>query len=231
MANEWVERHQGYEVDRPLSHRLRVVQDRLREALDTCPLGPARILSLCAGDGRDLLGVLSTPPRAQEVRARLIERTPELVAAGRERAFRDGLSTVEFVQADASSTDAYLGAVPAETVLVCGIFGNISDRDDRCTVDHLPELSAENGTVIWTRGRFEPDLTPAIREWFVEAGYRERSFVTIPGTTMSVGTHRLEVPPRPLRRERKPFTFLSKDERPSTRAGSPTNSPARALRP
>jgi hypothetical protein len=226
MTSEWVEWHRGYEEGRPLTQRLRVVQDRIREALDDHPSGPIRILSLCAGDGRDLIGVLEGHPRAGAVRGRLVEQTPELVDAGRERAARDGLTGLEFVQGDASTTDACNGAVPADIVLACGIFGNISDEDVRCTIDHLPELCAEAATVIWTRGRFAPDLTPTVRRWFAEAGFSERSFVAIPDSAMSVGSHRLAVPPRPVPPGTRLFTFLPKSERPSQRPGARGTAPA-----
>lgn len=215
MPSEWVDWHRAYEGDHPHTRRLRVVQERIREALDRSAPGEIRILSLCAGDGRDLLGVLPDHPRRNDVRARLVDLTPELVAAGREEIARQGLTQVEFTLADAGTTTAFAGAVPAEIVLVCGVFGNITDADIRNTVDHLPELCAPGATVIWTRGRFEPDLTPTVREWFREDGFEELSFFTIPGTTASVGAHRLSVSPRPLRPGVRLFSFLPKEERPS----------------
>jgi hypothetical protein len=218
MTDEWLEWHRGYEEGKPQALRLHVVQDRIREALDSRPPGPIRILSVCAGDGRDLLGVLTGHPRAHDVRARLVDLTPELVTAGRARASREGLTGVEWTQGDASNTTAYLGAVPADLVLVCGVFGNICDEDVRGTIQHLPELCARDATVIWTRGRFEPDLTPAIRTWFQEAGFTELSFVAIPDTTGSVGAHRLATDGRPFRPDVRLFTFLPYGERPSTLA-------------
>jgi Putative methyltransferase len=218
MTNEWLEWHRGYEEGKPQALRLRVVQDRIREVLDSRPPGPIRIVSLCAGDGRDLLGVLAGHPRARDVRARLVELTSELVEAGRERASREGLSGVEWKQGDASNTSAYAGVVPADLVLVCGVFGNISDQDVRETIHHIPELCARGATVIWTRGRFEPDLTPTIRNWFNETGFTEISFVTIPGTTASVGAHRLSSDGMPYRADVRLFTFLPYDRRPSTLA-------------
>jgi hypothetical protein len=218
MASEWLEWHRGYDGDQPLAQRLRVVQERIREALDSRSPGVIRVISMCAGDGRDLLGVLSTHPRASDVQARLVEISPELVQAGRKQASHGGPREVKFRLGDASTMSAYAGAVPADLMLVCGVFGNITDSDIRGVIDHLPELCARDATVIWTRGTFEPDLTPTIRQWFAEAGFRELSFVTIPGTTMSVGAHRLAVPPRPFRRDVQLFTFLPYEERPSTLA-------------
>ena len=229
VTSEWVEWHAGYGRDQPNARRLKVVQSRIAEVLDRAPPGPVRVLSLCAGDGRDLLGVLATHPRAKEIEARLIELEPQLVASGRESVARLGLRGIVFVKDDASNTRSYVGAVPADLVLACGIFGNIMDEDVKRTIDHLPELCAGGAVVIWTRGRFEPDLTPAIRGWFQAAGFEELSFVPIPDTTASVGAHRLARDPVPFRDNEQLFTFLPRELRPSTR---PSGQPAlRKFRP
>ena len=93
---------------------------------------------------------------------------------------------------------------------------NITDADVETTVRHLPELCAPGATVIWTRGRFQPDLTPAIREWFGDAGFTEIDFIAIPGSTGSVGIHRLAGASRVFQPGVRLFTFLEKEERPST---------------
>src|SRR5487761_1456929 len=110
-----------------------------------------------------------------------------------------GASGVGLVLADASMTTAYEGAVPAAIALVCGVFGNVKDEDVRNTIRHLPELCCAQATVIWTRGRFEADLTPSIRAWFLEEGVIEVDFAAIPETTAGVGGHQLTGPPRPFR--------------------------------
>lgn len=84
------------------------------------------------------------------------------------------------LQADAGITDACAGAVPAQIVVACGIFGNVSDGDIQATVAALPSLCAPAALVLWTRHRSPPDLTPAIRSWFGEAGFREEAFDTQP---------------------------------------------------
>lgn len=60
-----------------LSARLRLVRAQLSDALDHAPAGPVRLLSLCAGQGRDVIGVLSAHPRRDDVSAVLIEADPE----------------------------------------------------------------------------------------------------------------------------------------------------------
>jgi hypothetical protein len=214
--SEWVRWHRGYAPDSPLSLRLRVVQDLIRGALDSAPPGPIQAISMCAGDGRDLLGVLPGHARERDVRARLVELDPELAARARART-SEMMSSVEVVNADASTTSAYAGAVPAGLVLVCGVFGNISDDDIRATVTELPTLCAPGATVIWTRGTFAPDLTPTIRRWFGHAGFTELRFTAIPGTTVGVGAHVLKAEPRPYEPDVRLFTFLPRAERPSQR--------------
>ena len=125
---------------------------------------------------------------------------------------------VDVVTGDASITSAYAGAVPADIVLVCGVFGNVSDDDVNRTVTYLPSLCAPNAPVIWTRGTFEPDLTATIRVWFMEAGFTELDFVAIPDTTLGVGANRLTAPARAFEPGIRLFTFLPRGERPSVRS-------------
>ncbi|GGL09868.1 hypothetical protein GCM10012284_50750 [Mangrovihabitans endophyticus] len=54
------------------------------------------------------------------------------------------------------------------------MLGNISDPDVRATIDAAARLSAPGATVVWTRTRREPDLTPAVRGWFRDAGFADR---------------------------------------------------------
>jgi hypothetical protein len=214
--SEWVDWHEGYVADSPLSKRLGVVQRLIREALDRCAPGPIRVISLCAGDGRDLLGVLPEHPRGVDVDATLVELDPELAERARSRAAHISAS-IEVITGDASSTSSFAGAVPADIVLACGIFGNVSDDDIHNTVAHLPSLCAPRATVIWTRGTFAPDLTPTIRGWFVQAGFSELEFIAIEGTTVGVGADQLAIAPPPFALGVRLFTFLSSAERPSHR--------------
>ena len=219
---EWVDWHEGYAPGTPLSRRLAVVQGLIRTALDRSRPGPIRVISMCAGDGRDLLGAIADHPRRSDVRARLVELDRELASRARARAGAAS-PAVEVVTGDASMTSAYVGAVPADVVLVCGVFGNIIDRDIHHTVDHLPSLCAPNATVIWTRGTFSPDLTPTIRVWFMEAGFTEIDFAAIPGTTAGVGANLLISPPRAFDPAVRLFTFLPRADRPSVRSGAASN--------
>jgi len=65
--------------------------------------------------------------------------------------------------------------------------------------------------VIWTRGRTEPDLTPAIRRWFAERGFVELGFDGEPGS-FGVGVHLLVVDPEPFDPDVTLFTFIDFEE-------------------
>jgi hypothetical protein len=74
----------------------------------------------------------------------------------------------------------------------------------------LPSLCAPGALVLWTRHRGAPDLTPAIRSWFGEAGFREEAFDVSPDGFMSVGAHRLAGEPAALMPGQRLFTFVAR---------------------
>ena len=173
---DWVGWHARYDdPDSTQSRRLVVVRRRVGEALDG--LGPqARALSLCAGDGRDLLPELAARPRlAPDVL--LVERDGTLAGRARSAAAALGVGYVEVRAADAARPASFADVLPVDLLLLCGIFGNVPGEDIRRTVAVVPPLLAPDGIVIWTRGRVDgPDLRPAVRAWFREAGLTEIAY-------------------------------------------------------
>lgn len=206
---DWVLWHRDYDADTPLARRLATVQRRIVEVVDAAPPGPIRVISMCAGEGRDLIGGLAQHARRFDIQARLVELDPRNVAVARAAAEAAGMSSVEVMEDDAGTTNAYFGAVPAALLLVCGVFGNVADADIAASVAALPSLAAPGATAIWTRSRREPDLTAAIRGWCVDAGFREIGFDPIPDSLMSVGTFRLDRQPDPFQPGRRLFQFLA----------------------
>ena len=206
---DWQAWHSRYDdAGSYLSRRLACVQQRLRDGIEACGPGPIRILSLCAGQGRDVLGVVAGHPRADDISARLVELDGTNAAVARATAADHDLRGVEVVAGDASTTDAAVGAVPADIVLLCGIFGNITDDDIERTIAATPMLCAPGATVLWTRHRAEPDLTPSIRRWFDEAGFQELGFDAPDDVLFSVGAERLVADPAPFAVGRRLFTFV-----------------------
>ncbi len=192
-----------------LPWRLEKVRGYLRTELDR-RAGPLRVVSACAGDGRDVLGVLSGRPDAARVQVTLLEVHPGLVARARESASATA-AAVEVRETDAGNSDAYAGAVPADVLLVVGIFGNISDADIGRTVDLLPALCAPGALVIWSRGLTTQPDNDAIRARLVAVGAVEIDYAEhrIPdGGRTSVGAVRFAGPPRPLPAGEHLFTFV-----------------------
>ena len=206
-STDWVAWHRDYEdPGSALSRRLRVVQDQLRRALPMRPREPVKVVSLCAGRADDLIGVLRDYPHADLVRARLVELDPGNVDAMSASARAAGLE-LEVVQGDAAQPSFYEGFVPADVVLLCGVLGNISTPDVRSMIASLPQLCRTGATVIWTRSRRPPDLTPRVRRWFAAAGFSELAFVAPADTLFSVGAARFDGRPEPLG-TRWFFTFI-----------------------
>jgi hypothetical protein len=209
---DWHEWHDLYEDPRSwLGQRLVMVQEQVRIALDGAGPGELRAISICAGEGRDLLGVLPTHPRRADVRARLVELDERNAVAARSVAQAHGLDGVEVIVGDAALTDHYRGATPADLVLVCGVFGNMTDADVANTISHCRQLCASGGTVVWTRHRGVPDLFPQICAWFEEHGF-ERVFATDPEMRFGVGVHRFVGTPQPLAQGETMFTFVRRED-------------------
>jgi len=209
---DWYEWHLQYEdPDSHLAQRLATVQSRIRAALDEAPPGPLRAISLVAGQGRDLIPVLASHPRGADVTARLVELDPRNTAVARELANGpSSVDSVDIVTGDASLVEAYAGLVPADLVLLCGLFGNITDEDIRATISAARGLTRTGGTVIWTRGRGEPDRVDWVASVFEENDF-ERVFVSAPGPRYGVGEHRHTGPVLPLP-PGSMFTFVGRHE-------------------
>lgn len=202
QESDWLLWHEAYQKpSSALSQRLRLVQEHVGRFFDDRPDGELTVVSACAGQGHDIIGVLSHRADAARVRATLLEADARNVRAARARAREAGLSRVEVRHTDAGDLAAYEGAVPADLVLMIGVFGNVSDQDVRTTVRALPAMCRPGATVVWSRSRREPDLTGPIRTWFTESGFVEDAFHAPDETTFSVGVHRLELssPSRSLR--------------------------------
>ncbi|MBO2454995.1 class I SAM-dependent methyltransferase family protein [Actinomadura barringtoniae] len=208
MARDWRNWHRKYdEPGSSLALRLETVQQRIREALDRCPAGPVQIVSLCAGEGRDLLPVLRDHPRREDVSARLVELDSQIAAVAAVQAQNGVGGRVQVVVGDAAVTDVYEGAVPADVVMVCGIFGNLNDDAIERTIACLPQLCAPGATVLWTRFEQSPATTSAVCGWFADHAFEEVAVSTADGTRLVVGAHRFAGTPQPLQKGVRMFTF------------------------
>ena len=210
---DWPAWHRDYDDPASdLSQRRRSVQSRIAGWLDQRTDVELRVISACSGDGRDLLEVLADRPGdAARVRARLVELDEELAERARWLAAHAGLPHVDVRRGDAGRTGSYQGAVPADLVLWCGVFGNLSDEDVRRTIATTRSLAAPGATVVWTRGRFRStdgdEPADRIRGWFADEGFEELDLDAPDDATYRVGVHRLVAEPLPLGADRAIVTF------------------------
>lgn len=206
QPTDWIAWHRAYDDPASvLSRRLLVVRSMLSSALDAAPRGPVRLLSICAGDGRDVLGVLAGHPRRGEVDATLVELDPALVEAARASAGDLGIDMVRCEVGDAGLAEWYEATRPIDVLVSCGVFGNVTTGDLLRTIRAFGAVAACGGHVIWTRHRRPPDQTTAIRGWFEACGFEEVSFCEVPDSLASVGLHRRR--PQPVPEDLPPRLF------------------------
>jgi len=205
---DWVAWHERYDDPRSWLHqRLAIVQRLIVDALDRTERSPFRVISMCAGQARDLTGAVERSARRDLV-GRLVEMDPAVADGARAGLSRLGATGLEVVTADAGETSVYAGAVPADLVLACGVFGNVSNADVEATIRALPELCATGGTFIWTRQRRPPDLNVEIRRWLAELDFETIAFEAIdePRRMPGVGAAVYRGSTRPLQ-SRRLFAF------------------------
>ncbi len=145
--------------------------------------------------------------------ARLVELDPRNTTAARRLAAEAGLGNLEIVTGDAALTSQYTNMAPAYLVLVCGVFGNMTDADIERTIGYCTQLCATGGTVVWTRGRWArgaPDLVPQVCAWFEERGF-DRLWVSDPQYGQCCGAHRFTGVPAPLEEGTSMFKFTGHD--------------------
>jgi len=172
--------------------RLERVQDAITAALDAAPAGQLRAVSACSGQSRDLLPLLINHPRGRDVDAVMIELDPLNASFLHGALGSTALTTAEVVVADAGLAASYAGHVPADLLLMCGVFANIDLPDARRTIARLDELVAPGATVVWTTyGASISDVDEVLRS-FADAQFTPVSLVRDPEGSWVVAAHRFE---------------------------------------
>jgi hypothetical protein len=208
---DYLKWHEAYDdPDSDLSWRLLQVQAHIRDVLDAVE-GRVTVISLCAGDGRDVLQVLAERDDSPRVRTTLIELHPVLAQRAREFAAASGLANVTVRTVDAGNSAAYAGAVPADLVIMIGIFGNISDDDVRRTIQAAPQLCQPGAVLLWSRATTAAERNAATRAWLAEAEFTELDYLQFDqgeDERAALGSARYDGPVQPLIIGRQLFTFL-----------------------
>lgn len=189
MSKDWLAWHDNYRTRRPqMRQRLQIVREYISNYLNQFPPGKITVISVCAGDSRDLIGTLFNHSRAWDVYGRLVETR-------RSAAESAGLAgQLEFICGDATLGSVYQGFVPADLVLLCGVFGNVPETELPRLTQSLQYLCKANGLLIWTRDLIQDGerCLAMIRECLQESSFEEVSFRMTP--TGNMGGETLPLP-------------------------------------
>jgi hypothetical protein len=195
----------GLPTAAPPPARVELVQRHVRAFLDSGDAGSrVRVVCASAGRGLELLPVLAAHRRRADVRARLIDLDPANIAAACELVAELRLDwNVELARADASTAEAFAGAVPADLLLLRGVFARLPLEAARTTVDRLPELCAAGATVIWAHDR-AAEAAWELRGWLERTGFAQEDVATA-DCDSSVTVYRFGGTPIPLSRGARLF--------------------------
>jgi hypothetical protein len=209
VAIDWYAWHRLYnDPTSKRAQRLAQMQEVVLQALQGLPDGPIDLLSLCAGQGREIVGALQRRPRPGDVNVRMIELDPRNAEIADRLVREAGAGRVETVVDDAGLRRLYAGAIPVDLLLLCGVFGNLVLSDiERCAAFAASAVRPD-GLVVWTRHRGAPDCVPAIRSWFTANGFVEE-YVNPETDPVAVVLNRYAGPPRPLAPQERIFTFVT----------------------
>jgi putative intracellular protease/amidase len=211
-TSNWSDWHDEYDdPESELAGRMRSVRDRVAEVVAASPPGPVTIVSMCGGQGRELIGALEGHPRRSDVRGRLIELDTDNAEVARRSARDAHLDDLEVVTGDASASDAYAGLARADLVVISGLFGHLDDADQVRTISFLRQICAEGAAVVWTSFRPDAERAHKLRRFFVEQSFEELAYDRLPGDeyAFTVALSRLTAPVDPFQPHRKLFTFGS----------------------
>ncbi|HEY6533814.1 MAG TPA: class I SAM-dependent methyltransferase family protein [Acidimicrobiales bacterium] len=208
--SDWSNWHDEYEnPDSELTHRSRLVQEQVAAAVDDQPPGPVTVVSMCGGQGRELIGALEGHDRRSDVQGRLVELDARNAAFARDWAQAVGLTGLEVREGDASASDNYDGLPRADLVIVSGVFGHLCPDDRRRVIAFLPEICRRGARVVITTYEVKPETTADLRAYFAECEFDETGWAVTPGGMFGVMVHQLRGEARPLVPNTTLFTFGS----------------------
>ena len=189
----WSDWHRMYQNNEALKTRLDLVRQTLRAVLDARPSGRIRLVSICAGDGRDVLEVVATHPRRSDIEAWLLDSDAPSVARGLTAVASLGLARpVHFRRADAAAAQSYIDIVPADILLASGFIGRLTFGELEHFAACLPAFCNAGTELIWSRhvrGNQGVDIS-RVRELFRMHQFDERAFAIASTNGYAVGWQR-----------------------------------------
>jgi hypothetical protein len=180
--SDWNDWHDEYDdPNSELASRMRAVRRRVAQVVESCPPGPVTVVSICGGQGRELIGALAEHGRRDDVRGRLVELDPENALLAQRSAAEAHIDGLEVVNGDASIAQAYDDVPPADLVVISGLFGHIDDDDQQRVIAFLRSICRPGASVVWTFFLRAQRRTERLRRYFTEQSFEETEFDVLPG--------------------------------------------------
>ena len=181
-VGEWGDWHDAYEdPSSELVGRMMAVRRHVAAIVSEAPAGPVIVVSICGGQGRELIGALEDHPRKADVRGRLVELDADNAAFASRWAAEAGVTGLEIVNGDASVGVSYEGLAPVDVVVISGVFGHLSSPDRECLIDFTRRLCHTGSGIVWTSHRSHDGPAEWLRRAFVERRFEELEHGLVPG--------------------------------------------------
>jgi 2-polyprenyl-3-methyl-5-hydroxy-6-metoxy-1,4-benzoquinol methylase len=163
----------------------------------------SNIVSVCAGQGLDLIPILRQYPNSAD--AYLIDIEQQNI--DHINKISTGLEGIHTYAADATVSNTYINnKIPrANLLLVCGVFAHLTSEDQSIFIQNMRSLLKPGGYVIWTR---IDEYLNDIHEKFENNGYKKIDLSHINLSTGSVGMSRLKESIKTLHPDKQIFNFL-----------------------
>jgi hypothetical protein len=181
-VGEWNDWHDAYQDESSeLVGRMMTCRRHVAAVVSEAPEGPVTVVSICGGQGRELIGALEDHPRKGDVRGRMVELDPDNTAFASRWAAEAGLSGLEIVTGDASVASSYAGLPIVDLVVISGVFGHLDEDDRLSLIDFVRQLCHTGSNVVWTSHRSNNGPAEWLRRAFLERRFEELEYDIVPG--------------------------------------------------
>ncbi|SDD62498.1 hypothetical protein SAMN05444678_11772 [Sphingomonas sp. YR710] len=217
---DWSDWHDEYENEgSELNARKRAVQAQVVAVVDQCPPGPVTIVSICGGQGREVIGALEGHERRADVRGRIVELDTKNAAFARAWAQKVQLGNLEVLAGDASLAESYQGLAAVDLVVISGVFGHINNADRMRLIGFLRQICRKGACVVWTSVSWGDGKIESLRKHFLDNMFEEESFETLAGKfAFTIAKNRYVGEPVPFEPHAKFFSFGSSRDNPDEAA-------------
>jgi hypothetical protein len=220
-VGEWSDWHEAYQDESSeLVGRMMACRRHVAAVVAEAPEGPITVVSICGGQGRELIGALEDHPRKGDVRGRLVELDAENTAFATGWATDAGLTDLEIFTGDASVASSYTGLPPIDLVVISGVFGHIDEEDRLALIDFVRQLCHTGSNVVWTSHRTRNGPAEWLRRAFLDRRFQELEYDVVPGDDFEFTVTRnvYDGEQQPFHADARIFTFGSTRMKPGEKA-------------